>query len=454
MKKNKWYEKFHIFEKKINFISNFVNIGYIISANNFLIEATGINLPVGKFCYVENCNDGGAPTIVCKIIGFCEKKVFLMPLHSMRGIFPGAKVYSYSLLNNTEILFSKLPFSYALLGRVVDSFGVPLDGLNRIKTNNYYDIYSKIINPLTRAPITEVFDTGICSINSLLTMGRGQRIGIFARAGVGKSMLLGMIARHSQVDIIIIALVGERGREVKEFIDNILGSDGLKKSVIIVSTAGTSPLFKIQAAQYATSIAEYFCKKEHNVLLIVDSLTRYAMAYREISLSINEIPIAKGYPASIFSNIPELIERTGNISQNSGSITAIYTVLTEGDDFNDPVLDIAKSILDGHIFLSNELADAGHYPAIDVAKSISRVMSSIINFKHRKNSLYIKSLMSCYLAHKDLISLGAYISGTNKLLDIAIKIWPKLTKFLKQDFLEYCSYKYSLKKLKMLLKNI
>ncbi|AEH39638.1 flagellum-specific ATP synthase [Buchnera aphidicola (Cinara tujafilina)] len=453
-KKNKWVDKLNNIEKKINVVSNFIIIGYIISANNFLIEATGIRLPIGKFCFVENNDFSKIPKIICKIIGFSKKKIFLMPLYSMRGIFPGAKVYTYSLLNSDTLFSDKLPFSYQLLGRVLDSFGFPLDGFNKINTNDYRTIHSNPVNPLNRAPIKEIFDTGVCSINSLLTMGRGQRIGIFARAGVGKSMLLGMIARHSKVDIIIITLVGERGREVNEFINNILGPDSLKKSVVIVSSAGTSPLFRVQAVQYATSIAEYFCEKNNNVLLIVDSLTRYAMAYREISLSINEIPIAKGYPASIFSNIPQLIERTGNISKNFGSITAIYTVLTEGDEFNDPVLDIAKSILDGHIFLSNELADSGHYPAIDIQKSISRVMTSIICSQHKKSSSYIKKLISCYLSHKELIDLGAYSIGTNHFLDIAIKIWPILNKFLQQDFLEHCSYQYSLEKLEDLLKNI
>lgn len=453
-KKNKWCERINVFKKKISIISNFIPIGYIVSINNFLVEASGITLPIGKFCFIENNNQNKAPTIICKIIGFSKQHSFLMPLYSLNGIFPGAKVFSYSFLSGTVLTSDRLPFSYKLLGRVLDSFGCPLDGLHNIHTDDYRDLSAKIINPLNRAPIKEIFDTGICAINSLLTIGLGQRIGIFARAGVGKSMLLGMIARHSHVDIIVIVLVGERGREVKEFIDNILGPESLKKSVVIVSPAGTSPLFRVQALQYATSIAEYFCKKNNNVLLIADSLTRYAMAYREISLSINEIPIAKGYPASIFSKIPELIERTGNLSKNSGSITSIYTILTEGDESNDPVLDISKSILDGHIVLSNDLADTGHYPAIDISKSISRVMSSIIDSRHRKSAIYIKKLISCYIAHQDLITLGAYVVGTNNLLDIAIKIWPKLTKFLQQDFLEYYSYQYSIEKLEKLLNNI
>lgn len=451
---NTWYERFHIFQNKINSISNIIMFGYVVSVNNFLIEAVGIILPIGSFCYVECIKNNIISIILCKIVGFLEKKIFLVPLYSVNGIFPGAKVHAYFSLKNSFSLFKYFPFGSQLLGRVINSFGFPLDGLSNFCSDHNSEIFLKNINPLNRKPITEIFDTGICAINSLLTIGRGQRIGIFARPGVGKSMLLGMIAKHSYADIIIIALVGERGREVQDFIDNILGLDSLKKSVVIVAPAGTTPVFRMQAVQYATSIAEDFCKKKNNVLLIVDSLTRYAMAYREISLSINEIPISKGYPASIFSNIPELIERTGNITKNVGSITSFYTILSEGDEFNDPISDISKSILDGHIFLSNELAESGHYPAIDIEKSISRVMSSIVSKHHSEYAINIKKLISCYSTHKDLINLGAYVFGTNKLLDHAINIWPMLTKFLQQDFFEHFSYDVSIKKLKNLLLSI
>lgn len=453
---NKWFKKINQFEKNIPFLSNDMYCGRVVSVNNSVIEVTGIFLPVGHFCLVECQSKNNLSILVCKIIGFKDKIVFLIPTKHLNGVFPGAKVFSpYSLIQDNINSSTMCPFGSNLLGRVLDSFGAPLDKLGKINSKSKsFNFFQEPINPLTRTPITEILDTGIRVINSLLTVGKGQRVGIFAQAGIGKSMLLGMISRYTDADVIVVALVGERGREVKEFIDNILGKVSLKKSVVVVSPADVPPICKIQSVQYATSIAEYFCKKNNHVLLIVDSLTRYAMAYREISNSMYEVPVLKGYPASIFSNIPYLVERTGNIYHNLGSITAFYTVLTEGDDANDPILDIAKSVLDGHIILSRILSGSGHYPAIDIEKSISRSMHSIIDDNHYKNSVYMKKLISCYYSHHDLINLGVYTKGNNKLLDDAIHIWPNIKNFLQQNFLDSCSYRQSILELEKLLKII
>ncbi|VFP80968.1 Flagellum-specific ATP synthase [Buchnera aphidicola (Cinara kochiana kochiana)] len=453
---NTWFNKINEFEKKISFFSHDISYGRVLSVNNLIIEATGVYLPIGNFCWVERIYKDVLSGIICKIIGFKEKIVFLVPMHNLDGIFPGAKVFSQYSVTSNVIKYSRFPFGYKLLGRVLDSFGHPLDNLGNIQSKKKsFNFFKSSINPLQRFPITDILDTGVRAINSLLTVGRGQRMGIFSQPGIGKSMLLGMISRYTDADIIVVSLVGERGREVKEFIDNVLGAHSLKKSVVIVSPADVSPILKIQSVQYATSIAEDFCKKNNHVLLIVDSLTRYAMAYREMSNAMHEIPVLKGYPASIFSNIPYLIERTGNINDNGlGSITAFYTVLTEGDEYNDPILDIAKSVLDGHIILSNVLSEAGHYPAIDIEKSISRSMHSIVDRNHYKNSIYLKKLISCYYRHHDLINLGVYSAGTNKLLDNSIKIWPILEKFLQQKFLECCTYTQSISELIKLLQNI
>ncbi|VFP85622.1 Flagellum-specific ATP synthase [Buchnera aphidicola (Cinara pseudotaxifoliae)] len=450
-----WFDRINKFEKKISLITRDFLYGRVLSVNNLIIEATGVYLPVGDFCFVERIYRERLSTAVCKIVGFKKKIVFLIPVNSLDGIFPGSRVFSGYNINHNISEYVKFPFGKHLLGRTLDSFGRPLDNLGVIKSKKKsFNFFKSFTNPLQRAPITKILDTGVRAINSLLTVGRGQRMGIFSQPGLGKSMLLGMISRHTDADVIIVSMVGERGREVKEFIDNILGTDSLKKSVLIISPADVSPLLKIQSVQYATSIAEYFCKKDNHVLLIVDSLTRYAMAYREISNAMYEVPVLKGYPASIFSNIPYLIERTGNVNSTGlGSITSFYTVLTEGDEYNDPILDIAKSVLDGHVILSQILSETGHYPAIDIEKSISRSMHSIVNKDHYNKSIYLKKLISCHRRHKDLINLGVYSSGNNKLLDEAISVWPILEKFLQQRFLERCTYTQSIIELSELLKN-
>jgi flagellum-specific ATP synthase len=296
---------------------------------------------------------------------------------------------------------------------------------------------------MSRAPITQSLDVGIRAINALLTVGRGQRMGLFAGSGVGKSVLLGMMARYTEAEVIVVGLIGERGREVKEFIEQILGEEGLRRSVVVAAPADVSPLMRMQGAAYATSIAEYFRDQGKHVLLIMDSLTRYAMAQREIALAIGEPPVTRGYPPSVFARLPQLVERAGNGVEGGGSITAFYTVLAEGDDQQDPIADAARAILDGHIVLTRSLADAGHYPAIDIEQSISRAMVNLIKPTHLEQIRRFKQLYSRYQRSRDLISVGAYVSGTDPLLDQAISLYPKLENFLQQNLDQRADYESS-----------
>jgi flagellum-specific ATP synthase len=319
---------------------------------------------------------------------------------------------------------------------VLDGAGNPLDSLGPLHTTQSAALRSRPINPLSRAPITDILDVGIRAINSMLTVGRGQRMGLFAGSGLGKSVLLGMMARYTSADVIVVGLIGERGREVKEFIEQILGPSGLARSVVVAAPSDTPPLMRMQGAAYATSIAEYFRDQGKNVLLIMDSLTRYAMAQREIALAVGEPPATKGYPPSVFAKLPQLVERAGNSLPGSGSITAFYTVLTEGDDQQDPIADSARAILDGHIVLDRALADSGHYPAIDIEKSISRVMHNIASPVHQQKARKLKQLVSRYQQSRDLITVGAYTAGTDPLLDEAIAYHTKIDQFLQQGILE------------------
>jgi flagellum-specific ATP synthase len=329
-----------------------------------------------------------------------------------------------------------LPVGAELLGRVVDGAGRPLDSLGPLNASHAAPLSVRAANPLGRAPISEVLDTGVRAINSLLTVGRGQRMGLFAGSGVGKSMLLGMMARYTSADVIVVGLIGERGREVKEFIEQILGDEGLKRSVVVAAPADNPPLMRLQAAAYTTAIAEHFRDQNQNVLLIMDSLTRYAMAQREIALAIGEPPATKGYPPSVFAKLPALVERTGNGREGGGSITAFYSVLTEGDDQQDPIADSARAILDGHIVLNRTLAEAGHYPAIDIEQSISRVMHSITTPEQQALARRLKQLTSRYQRSRDLIAVGAYSAGSDPMLDEAIALQPRISSFLQQGIHE------------------
>jgi flagellum-specific ATP synthase len=326
-----------------------------------------------------------------------------------------------------------LPVGVGLLGRVLDGAGRALDNLGPLNTEESAPINVRPANPLDRAPIVDTLDVGIRAINAMLTVGRGQRLGLFAGSGVGKSVLLGMMARYTTADVIVVGLIGERGREVKEFIEQILGPEGLARSVVVAAPADTPPLMRLQGAAYATAIAEHFRDEGKNVLLIMDSLTRYAMAQREIALAIGEPPATKGYPPSVFAKLPILVERAGNGLEGGGSITAFYTVLTEGDDQQDPIADSARAILDGHIVLNRRLAEAGHYPAIDIEQSISRAMHSITSPAHQQAARRLKQLYSRYERSRDLISVGAYAPGSDPVLDQAIALNERIEAFLCQE---------------------
>lgn len=363
-----------------------------------------------------------------EVIGFKDKRVLLMPLADGRGLSNTSKI----ILRETE---ASLPVGDFLLGRVIDGAGNPIDGKGPLAANvknvSRRSIYANTINPLEREPIHEPLDLGIRAINGLLTCGKGQRVGIMAGSGVGKSVLLGMMAKNTTADVNVIALVGERGREVREFIERDLGPEGLARSVIVVATSDKSPLLRMRCAFIASTIAEYFRDLGGDVLLLMDSVTRFCMAQREIGLSMGEPPASKGYTPSVFATLPKLLERAGT-RDGKGSITGLYTVLVDGDDMDEPIADAARSILDGHIVLSRALANRNHYPAIDVAQSVSRVMSAVIDKSHKQMAGELKDLMATYAAHEDLINIGAYVKGSNPKLDQAISVIDRIKGFLKQ----------------------
>lgn len=445
LKCSKLFDKITSFENKVNNLSDIIIHGHVLSVNGFVLEVIGLKAPIGAECFIEKIIDGKVLNISAQVVKFNKEKTLLFSFQETYGILPGAKVF-LKVFKNSDIFVKKVPLGKSLLGRVLNSKGQALDGLPELDPQCFTTIKKNYINPLNRKPINEILDTGIRAINGLITIGRGQRIGIFSSSGVGKSILLGMMAKYTQADIVVIGLIGERGREVKEFIENTLGSDGLSKSVVIAAPADISPLLQIEAASYATSIAEYFRDKDKNVLLIMDSLTRYAMAQRVVSLALGELPVARGYPSSVFSNIPMLVERSGN-TDRKGSITAFYTVLTENDEDQDPISQICRSVLDGHIVLSRYYADIGHYPAIDIESSISRVMPEIITKEQYLKACYFKKLVAAYQRNKDLINIGAYVKGNDLILDDAIKKWKILEKFLQQKPSEKSSYAFSCDKL-------
>lgn len=432
-----WATKIDSAKQKLESASLIRQYGRLVKASGLVLEAIGLKLPLGSKCFVERQLDGKIQAVECEVIGFKGKTLYLMPFESTDGILLDARVYT-SQYDLTHFSHKVLPIGMGLLGRVVDAMGKPLDGKPLPEDIEYEGLINKTLNPLTRTPIHQVLDVGIRAINALLTVGQGQRMGLFAGSGVGKSVLLGMMARYTKADIIVVGLIGERGREVKDFIENILGEEGLARSVVVAAPADVSPLLRLQGAAYATKIAEKFRDQGFNVLLIMDSLTRYAMAQREIALAIGEPPATKGYPPSVFAKLPALVERAGNDAEGKGAITAFYTVLTEGDDQQDPIADSARAILDGHIVLSRSLAESGHYPAIDIEASISRVMTELT--KDEKKSRLFKQLFSSFQRNRDLINVGAYVAGTDPLLDKAITLFPAMQQFLQQGIYEHCSY--------------
>lgn len=410
--------------------------GKLKRVSGIVLEVEGLPMSIGTGATI--LSELGGKTYDAECIGFNGAITYLMPIDTMEGISPGALVYPADTPFNsgfgyiTNTIGEPLPIGESLLGRVVDGLGRPIDGKG-YGEKQFSPFIQRTLNPLDRTPIHEPLDVGIQAINGLLTVGRGQRVGIFAGSGVGKSVLLGMLARNCIADVIVIGLVGERGREVREFCEETLGPESFHRAVVVAAPADASPLARSKGASYATDVAIWFRDQGKHVVLIVDSLTRYAMALREIGLSLGEAPVARGYPPSVFARMPELVERVGNGANPDGSITAFYTVLLEGDDTNDPVADTARGILDGHFFLSRELADSGHYPAVDVEKSISRVMPKVATKDHLLAARKMKQLYSRYMRGRDLVSMGAYIAGTDPELDESLKAWPKIQSFLRQE---------------------
>ncbi len=428
--------------------------GRLTRVAGLVMEAVGLTLPLGSTCIVKQ---DGAQLTEAEVVGFSGERLFLMPTTEIHGLTPGAIVIP-SEMNHAGPRYGKpghpwrriedrtrhMPVGDGLLGRIVDGNGRVLDKLGALNVGETRPLRSRLINPIDREPIRTALDVGVRSINALLTTGRGQRMGLFAGSGVGKSVLLGMMARYTTADVTVVGLIGERGREVKEFIEDILGAEGLARSVVVAAPADAPPLLRLQGAAYATSLAEHFRDQGRNVLLIMDSLTRYAMAQREIALAVGEPPATKGYPPSVFAKLPQLVERTGNGTAGGGSITAFYTVLTEGDDQQDPIADSARAILDGHIVLSRAIAEAGQYPAIDIEASISRVMQVLASDSDMHLARRFKQLYSRFQRSRDLIAVGAYVPGTDPLLDDAIALKPHLDAFLQQGMRERASLNDSL----------
>jgi len=441
-----WIQAIDRKEQQIASLSPYRRYGRLTRATGLVMEAVGLKLPIGTLCIVERDSENGVDKVESEVVGFNGQVLYLMPLENVDGILPGARVYALESKGGM-CLGKQLPLGPELLGRVLDASARPLDGLPAPCVALRGGLFTPTFNPLLRDPIKNVLDVGVRAINGLLTVGRGQRMGLFAGSGVGKSVLLGMMARYTKADVIVVGLIGERGREVKDFIENILGKEGLSRSVVVAAPADVSPILRMQGAVYATRIAEDFRERGMDVLLIMDSLTRYAMAQREIALAIGEPPATKGYPPSVFAKLPALVERTGNGIKGGGSITAFYTVLTEGDDQQDPIADSARAILDGHVVLSRRLAESGHYPAIDIEASISRAMTELIDAGHYKKVQKFKQLLSSFQRNRDLISVGAYAAGSDPMLDKAIALYPQLEAFLQQGIHESCGYDMSFERL-------
>ena len=403
--------------------------GKVSKVVGLTIESEGPEVNIGEMCEIHTARLG--KSIIAEVVGFRDSKVLLMPLGVMTGVGPGSKVVA--LGKNLSV-----PVGPDLVGRVLDGLGNPLDGKPLPPAEFHYTVDHHAPHPLSRRRISEPLPMGVKIIDSLLTVGKGQRLGIFAGSGVGKSTLMGMIARNTKADINVIALIGERGREVREFLEKDLKEEGLARSVVVVATSDQPALVRLKGAFVATAIAEYYRKTGHDVLLLMDSLTRFAMAQREIGLAIGEPPVSRGYTPSVFGQMPKLLERAGN--SETGSITGLYTVLVDGDDLTEPVTDTARGVLDGHIVLSRALANRNQYPAIDVLASISRVMPDVIDSKHKKMAAEIKKVMAVYKDAEDLINIGAYSKGTNEQIDYAISVNDNIRSFIEQKVEESFSF--------------
>ena len=416
--------------------------GRLTRLTGMVLEASGLRVPVGAQCHIHQ---HGQEPVLAEVVGFAGERAFLMPAGDIQGLSSGAMVTpaapfvpvpQLGVLETEKVSQTvgvlRLPMGDGLLGRVVDSQGIPLDHAGELGSVVPEVLDRNPINAMDRDPVRESLDTGVKALNALLTVGRGQRLGLFAGSGVGKSVLLGMMARYTQADVIVVGLIGERGREVKEFVEDILGTGDRGRAVVVAAPADAPPLLRMQGAAYATAVAEHFRDQGRHVLLLMDSLTRYAMAQREIALAIGEAPATKGYPPSCFAKLPALVERSGNGLGGVGSITAFYTVLMEGDDQQDPIADASRAILDGHIVLSRALAEGGHYPAIDIEQSASRVMVNVVPPGHFELARDFRATWSLYQKSSDLIQVGAYVSGSDPQLDEAIRLYPGMQRFLQQ----------------------
>jgi flagellum-specific ATP synthase len=436
-----WLSQLKPYSEKLTEHVELVVEGKLSRMVGLTLEAVGCRAAIGSRCRIETKN---GKSIEAEVVGFSGSRVFLMPSGELHGLEPDCRVIPLGKNSLAKV-------GFGLLGRVLDGAGNPLDDKGPLKTDAQISLNGTPINPLSRKPIREPLDVGVRAINSMLCVGRGQRMGLFAGTGVGKSILLGMMTKFTTADIVVVGLVGERGREVNEFVQKILGEEGLKRSVVVATPADCPPLMRVHGALYATSIAEYFRDQGLDVLLLMDSLTRFAQAHREIALAIDEPPATKGYPPSVFAKLPHLVERAGNANVGGGSITAFYTVLAEGDDTNDPIADAARGVLDGHIVLSRNLAESGHFPAIDIEASVSRVMPDIVDNEHLQMARDIRRMYSLYQQNRDLISVGAYQPGADRRIDQAIDKNPIIVDFLQQDMNEAVDFDRSLDELGSLL---
>jgi len=436
-----WLNKLQQYSAKLADSQELVVEGKLSRMVGLTLEAVGCRAAIGSRCRIETKT---GRMIEAEVVGFAGARVFLMPTGELHGLEPDCRVIPLGKNSLARV-------GFGLLGRVLDGAGNPLDDKGPLKTEAQNSLNGSPINPLSRKPIRESLDVGVRAINSLLSVGRGQRMGLFAGTGVGKSILLGMMTKFTTADIVVVGLIGERGREVNEFVQKILGEEGLKRSVVVATPADCPPLMRVHGALLATSIAEYFRDQGMDVLLLMDSLTRFAQAHREIALAIDEPPATKGYPPSVFAKLPHLVERAGNANVGGGSITAFYTVLAEGDDTNDPIADAARGVLDGHIVLSRSLAEAGHFPAIDIEASVSRVMPDIASASHMRMARAIRRMYSLYQQNRDLISVGAYQPGSDSRIDKAIEKNAAILDFLQQDMNDPVDIDRSLKEMEILL---
>ncbi len=419
---DRWGERLAQLRRRVRPVAPIVE-GKLARVAGMTLEATGCEAPMGARCLIDT---GQAEAVEAEVVGFADGRLFLMPTETIHGMKPNARVIPTRSA-------ARVMVGDDLLGRVIDGAGNPLDGRGQLICKHWAPLQGRSINPLSRQPIREALDVGVRSMNALLTAGRGQRLGLFAGSGIGKSSLLAMMTRYTRADVIVVGLIGERGREVKEFVEDNLGDEGLARAVVVATPADCSPLMRVHGAWTATAIAEYFRDRGKHVLLLMDSLTRFAQAQREIGLAIGEPPATKGYPPSVFARLPQLVERAGTGTAGQGSITAFYTVLAEGDDEHDPIVDAARAILDGHVMLSRSIAESGIYPPIDIEPSVSRSMLRIAGPAQQQAAQRFREIYSYYMRHRDLITVGAYRSGADRQLDRAVQLWPRIEAFLRQS---------------------